>query len=280
MLSVFIVLTVLLVLYTVVNPKHIVGAYYQINSSKLNTDVKILYVSDIHYGCVQDKSVVDTALAQLADEEFDVILLGGDIVQCPVTSKSDMLRVMSELGELRSKYGTYFVYGNHDAHDDGTAFDKPKHYDIFDSDDIIDALCSNGIKILNDESALLDNGILLIGRSNSFDNQKRVPVSNLVTVDNAFVLCMDHAPIEMSECSQAGVDLQVSGHTHGGQLFPINVLEPIIWKMPSYGLKTYGDMKLIVSSGMGIGAYPLRNAHCCEYVVINIISDKEDVYGS
>lgn len=268
-----IILIVLTLVYTVANANSIVKTQYKVLSSKVQDNIRILFISDIHYGCVQGKSVVKNALSKLQQEYFDVVILGGDIVQCPVTSKSDMVDIISELGKLQSKYGIYFVYGNHDAKDDGTAFDSPRHDDIYNSEDLTETLRDNGIYVLNDNVALLGNKISIIGRANSLDSSERIPIEDIAVNSSTFTICVDHTPIDMKDCSRSGVDLQISGHTHGGQLFPINILEPIIWDMPSYGMRVYGNMKLIVSSGMGIGAYPLRNVHHCEYVVIDVMPD-------
>ena len=258
--------------YTLASPFHISRTEYTILTSKLPSDWKILFISDIHYGCVQNKQVVDRKLDELEQEEFDLVILGGDIVQCPVTSKRDMMYIIGRLGELRSKYGIYFVYGNHDAADDGTVFDTPSHNDIYTASDLRYALVNSGITAMDDMCFTVDDNLQLIGRKDMHTNKTCASISELKGDDNRFTICVNHTPAKMQECADAGIDLQLSGHTHGGQVFPINIVLPIKYNMPSYGLKKYGDMSLIVSSGMGIGAYPIRNVHKCEYVVVNIKS--------
>lgn len=260
--------------YSVANAAHVSRTEYTIHTKKVQSSVKLILLTDFHYGCVQRKEVVDEVLQRIGNESADLIILGGDVVQYPVTSKSDMEAIFKKLGKLESKHGIYFVYGNHDNEDDGTAFDKPKHFDDYTSIELDDAVRSNGINILKDDTITTTAGITIIGRDNAMSAYTaRKPIEELVPDRDSFLICVDHVPTEMKECAKAGVDLQLSGHTHGGQLFPINIMFPTLWDMPAYGIHKYGDMKLIVSSGIGVGAYPLRNVHHCEYVVINIIPE-------
>lgn len=215
-----------------------------------------------------------STIRKLQKEHFDMVILGGDIVQCPVTSKEDMKDIVSELGKFNSRYGIYFVYGNHDAFDDGGVYNKLGHKESYSSDDLLDELTKNSIRVLCDSSDVLVNGILIIGRAYKFnDDTYRRSVSDMITDISKYTICIDHAPICIDECSLAGVDLQLAGHTHGGQIFPINLFQPYVYSMPVYGLRKHGSMSLIVSSGMGVEGFPVRNTHHCEYVVINIIPE-------
>lgn len=258
--------------YTAANTSKVVCTEYTVKSNKVERPYKVVFMSDLHYGCVQDKRVIDDALKSVSEECPDLIILGGDIVQSPVTSKSDMQRIFELLGALHTTDGIYFVYGNHDASDDGTAFDTHKHCDFYTQEDLLEALKENGIDVLCDSSIALSDNIVLIGRDNSMRlNQDRKSITSLVGTRTKYNMCVDHTPVELDECSKAGIDMLLSGHTHGGQLFPINMLESVVWHMPVYGERTHGHMTSIVSSGMGVGAYNLRNMHHCEYVVVNIV---------
>ncbi len=250
--------------------RRIVRKEYTINQNKTNGSFKILYMSDIHYGCCHDKRMISKKLEQLESEEFDLILLGGDIVQYPITTKAEVKEIFSKLSKLNSKYGIYFTYGNHDYSNDGAIFDKRKHSDYYSWEDLVYAINDNDIQILSDELIKLPNNVTLLGRAD-YSNIKdgRSNISDFKLDKDSFIICADHYPIDMINCATSGVDLQLSGHTHGGQIFPINLVIPIVWKYPVYGRHRYGDMDLIVSSGMGIGAYGLRVVHHCEYVVIN-----------
>lgn len=266
-----VLVTMLIAVYTIANPSSVVRTEYTVRSPKVRKPYKIVFISDIHYGCAQECYVPEKALERVSSESPDVVLLGGDIVQYPVTSKSDMQRIFSLLGCLEAKDGVYFVYGNHDA-TDGRTFDKPAHTDFYTQNELLSVLTDNGIKVLKDDCAELRDDVRLVGRDNSMqEDVQRKNVADLISTSDTFTVCVDHTPVEQNECSQAGVDLLLSGHTHGGQLFPINIMEELLWHMPAYGRREYGSMSAIVSSGMGVGAYNLRNLHHCEYVVINVI---------
>lgn len=270
-IGVAVLATMLSAVYTVANPSSVVRTEYTVRSPKVSKPYMIVFISDIHYGCVQERYVPEKALERVSSERPDVVLLGGDIVQYPVTSKSDMQRIFSLLGCLEAKDGVYFVYGNHDAID-GRTFDKPAHMDFYTQDELLSVLTDNGIKVLKDDYVELRDDVRLVGRDNSMQKGvQRKNVADLISPSDIFTVCVDHTPVEQNECSQAGVDLLLSGHTHGGQLFPINIMEELLWHMPAYGRREYGSMSAIVSSGMGVGAYNLRNLHHCEYVVINVI---------
>lgn len=275
-LSVLVLLLLVTIVYTCGNPTHVIRTEYTVKTDKITIPYKLVFISDVHYGCVQDKAVVYEALTRVNEECADVVLLGGDIVQSPVTSKNDMEEIFMLLGHLSARNGIYFIYGNHDAVDDGTAFDSPRHSDCYAQNHLTKALHDYGIGVLCDSSVYLGDSVILIGRDNVLrETGCRSSISELVEDSTKYSICVDHVPTEYTECMQAGIDLHLSGHTHGGQLFPINLMERFIWKMPVYGKRNIGCMTAIVSSGMGVGAYNARNVHHCEYVVINVVPNNK-----
>lgn len=196
----------------------------------------------------------------------DFIVLGGDVTD-EGTSRESMIKVFEELGTLNSTYGTYFIYGNHDRqpkvgdYRDGT---KP-----YSNDELVSVIKKNNIKILEDDSVVINNDIVLVGRKDAGHGNdiKRASIFDLVN-DNKFVLVLDHQTLD--ECNVSKVaDLMISGHTHGGQIFPYGLVTDLSGK-PNYGLYSYGTMKEIVSSGFCGWGIPLRNECPCEYVVVKV----------
>lgn len=267
LLQVTTVLYIFLFVYTAANATGVVRTEYNLKSEKLTHPYKILLISDIHYGCVQDKGVVDRALEQIAKEDADVMILAGDIVQSSMTSKEDMREIFDKLGSIPVKDGKYFVYGNHDLREE-------QNYDTWD---LLSALFSNDIWSLNDEHMHPDKEVTIIGRRNALSkDETRANITGLIHRADTYTICVDHTPTDVVECATAGVDLQLSGHTHGGQLFPLNLYVMCKWHMPVYGHLEVGRMNLVVTSGMGVSSYNARNLHHCEYVVINIEPKQEN----
>lgn len=254
-LSVACLLWLLLIVYTTANPTSVVRTIYPIETDKVTKPYRVVFLSDLHYGCVQNKRVVSKALDAVAQENPDIVILGGDIIQVPVTPQLDISEIFSLLGDLPARDGIYFVYGNHE-------FTNQAGYMKSDLDAV---LKDNDIHILCGESILLPDNICLSSR-NIYTGV------TLTLNDTAYNICAEHIPVRYPI---DGVDLFLAGHTHGGQVFPLNLAVKYDWKMPVYGKQDMDDMTSIVTSGMGVSSFHARNLHRCEYVVIDILPQQE-----
>jgi predicted MPP superfamily phosphohydrolase len=133
----------------------------------------------------------------------------------------------------------------------------------------------HGIRILKDEVITLDGGIQFIGRIDKdgfrFNNRERLPLNELMKqVDlTKPVILLDHQPFRLNETVKEGVDLQLSGHTHNGQMWPLNYITGMIYEL-SYGYKRNGNTQFIVSSGFGIWGPRVRSGSRSEVLNINI----------
>lgn len=260
----------LVVAYTVANPVAIKRTEYTLKSDKLKRNYKIVFISDIHYGYCQDIRKIDNALGRVDSERPDIVILGGDITQVQITTKPELRRIYGELGSLSNKYGIYFIYGNHDFGRYKHSFGKACSGNNYDKHELFESITSNGISVLSDSIVDINNDLRLVGRYNKADDEVvRAKVNNLIPDTSRYNIVADHYPVEMGQCSRSGADLQLSGHTHGGQIFPGNLIVKMCGMVP-YGLCCYGNMSLIVSSGMGVSCAHARNLHACEYVVINL----------
>lgn len=270
LISVMIVVFSLWCVYSWANPTDIRLTEYTYKTDKVSQDYKILFISDSHYGAVQDKEVLKRTLNEIDSVDADIVILGGDIVERG-TSYEDAQEVFKMFGSLSNKFGVFYVYGNHD-------YEMYERTKVCSKDEFIGMLMDNGIQLLCEDAACLNNDIMLIGR----DDLSHVPVgirervssvTNIEFMECYYKIVVDHQPINMIENSEDGVDMQISGHTHAGQIFPINLLFTYHgW--PVYGQYDYDGMKLVISSGQGVGSYACRNLKHCEYVVINLL--KED----
>lgn len=249
---------------------HIEPTEYNITTDKIdNNSYKIVWVSDIHYGTVQNPQLVKDSISKINDLKPDIVVLGGDIVD-ERTSKEGMEEIFNELGQINSTYGTYFIFGNHDTQPSKTALEGGNR--TYSDEELNNSIKNNGIEILKDEKVTINDDIVLVGRCDAkLEIINRTNISSILNDSDLskYVVVLDHQPIESKNNSQQGADLQISGHTHGGQVFPVSLIEKMKGILV-YGEFQFGDMKQIVSSGLTGWGWLLRNEAKCEYVIINI----------
>ena len=225
-------------IYGSINMNHIVQTNYTITTQKniRQEGYRIAFLSDIHYGTVQDKAVLQSCISRINDQEPDIVILGGDIVE-EGTTKEEMQELFYYLGCLDAPNGIFFVYGNHDRQRDSDAR-------TYTDQELVAAIEANGITILEDETQLINEDLMLIGRADASweGNTSRADIGKLIPEgqENRFLLTLDHQPLEVEENDTAGVDLMLSGHTHAGQLFPVGYLTELCGKM-NYGLYQTGN---------------------------------------
>lgn len=217
--------------------------------------VKVVAVSDIHLGYGTDKALLKRYVDMINAQHPDLILIGGDLIDnsiLPVRSE----KMEEELSRLKAPLGIYMVPGNHEY--------------ISDIDESIDFIGTTPIRLLRDSVITLPNQLQLIGRDDRH-NRNRLPLSELTrNIDpDKPVILLDHQPYELDKTAAAGIDLQFSGHTHHGQIWPISLLTDYMFEQ-SYGLKQKGNSQIYVSSGLSLWGPPFRIGTNSEMVVFNI----------
>lgn len=260
-----------IIIGSVYGMNHIELTEYNITTDKIdNESYSILFVSDVHYGSVQNTQLVKDNILKMNNLKPDIVVLGGDIVD-ERTTKEDMQEIFEELGKINSTYGTYYIFGNHDRQP--YAIDYENGNRTFTDSDLNQTIEKNKIKILNDNKITINNDIVLVGRSNAKweDTIDRIDVNEILNESDLskYIVVLDHQPVESKENAQEGADLQLSGHTHGGQVFPYGMIYDLSGRL-NYGEYEIKDMKQIVSSGLTGWGWPMRNEAKCEYVLINI----------
>jgi predicted MPP superfamily phosphohydrolase len=236
---------------------------YDITINKSAGEVKYLRiaaVSDIHLGSVIRKRSMKQLSGILEKIQPDVVFLLGDIVDGEIgpVLRGDLLKYF-KCPECR--IGLYAITGNHEY--------------IGGAERTIPYIESKGIRLLKDEVTILQGGIQLIGRldrdSRRFNGHERLPLSELMKeVDPAKpVILLDHQPFNLDESEKHGIDLQLSGHTHNGQMWPLNHLTRLIYEL-SYGYKKKGNSQFIVSSGFGLWGPRIRSGSRSEVLLINV----------
>ena len=210
--------------------------------------LRIAVASDLHIGRLFGSGAIDRLSRMMTHSEADILLMPGDIMDDNTEAFADY-DMQKNLAELCSNvpYGVYATLGNHDLY----GHEQP----------ISHALRDAGVQLLNDEAVSIEHAgqsIWIVGR---FDNHKRERVATtelLADVDTAVpVLLLDHRPSDIVEHSQLPIDLQVSGHTHNGQVFPANFIVSAINRL-GYGYEAIGNGHFVVSSGYGFWGIPFR----------------------
>jgi len=223
-------------------------------------DLRIAAVSDIHLGSVIRKRSMRKLSAMLRELHPDLVLLLGDIIDGEIgpVLRGDLLQYFTY---PRGNDGLFAITGNHEF--------------IGGGERTIPYIESKGIKVLKDEVVTLKGGIQLIGRidkdSFRFYRKERLPLDSLMKeVDTTKpVILLDHQPFHLSEAAEKGVDLELSGHTHNGQMWPLNYITGKIYEL-SYGYLKKGNTNFIVSSGFGLWGPRVRSGSRSEVMLITI----------
>lgn len=251
--------------YGYYNMNRIVPAHYEIAGSKdLKEDIRIVLIADTHYGNIQDKTLIAKAAGDINRLKPDFVVLAGDMTD-EGTANEDMKHLYKVLGGMKTKYGTYFIFGNHD---------KQLYTDraSYTTEELEKTIEKNGIKILEDEYVPLREDIVIYGARDYYDpERKQIPT----LPKGRYEIILDHQPKDEALQSEgaAGADLQLSGHTHGGQEFPIGTIMDLMGHK-NYGLYKMDDYNLIVTSGFTGWGYPFRTQRHCEYVVVDVIASR------
>lgn len=215
--------------------------------------------ADLHLGynvgCYQMKKMVD----KINRQEPDLVVIAGDIFDNEYEALDNPDRLASILRGIKSKYGVYACYGNHDIQEKilaGFTFGNKNEKKV--SDVRMDEFLEDAnIRLLQDEYVLIDDSFYLYGRPDAKKpgrgiDIRKTPKEIMEKLDSRKpVIVLDHEPSELKELSEAGVDIDLCGHTHDGQMFPGNLVTKLFWEN-SCGYLKKGEMHNIVTSGIGL----------------------------
>ena len=239
---------------------------YSLSTDKnIGDGLRVVLIADSHLGTTLDGEGFAEQVGRIQALEPDAVIVAGDFVD-DGSKKADMERACEALGELDTKYGVFFSLGNHDY---GYYPDNMRDYT---ADDLNRALRENGIRFLADETASLGEHIYITGRYDR-SNEQRKPIAELVSgLDKSlYDIVIDHQPNDYDAEADAGADLVVSGHTHGGPLIPAGQIGLLIGANDSlYGHRHIKDTDFIVTSGISTWAIPFKTGTRSEIVVIDV----------
>ena len=245
---------------------HICITNYKIDTDKdVGDGVRVVLIADSHLGITLDGERFAEQMERIQALGPDMVIVAGDFVD-DESKKADMLRSCEALGSLDTKYGVFFALGNHDY---GYYGDD---YRDFAPDDLKAALKENGVTFLADRTVTAGEHLYVTGRYDRSIEQ-RLPIADLVKdLDSSrYDIVIDHQPNDYDAEAAAGVDLVLSGHTHGGPLIPAGQIGLLIGANDRvYGHERRDTTDFIVTSGISGWALPFKTGTVSEIVVIDI----------
>jgi predicted MPP superfamily phosphohydrolase len=219
-------------------------------------ELKVVGVSDLHLGVAIDKKRLQSYVQLINSQRPDLILIGGDVVDNNVLPLN-LENMEEELNRLQAPLGVYMCLGNHEY--------------LSGIGASLEFLRKTQIRLLVDEVACVDSCFWIIGRDDTHGNAYRKPLEALVAqTDTAqAIILIDHEPWNPGEAVENRIDLQFSGHTHHGQLWPMNHIVDRVFPI-GYGYKQLEDTHVFVSSGLGLWGPPFRVGTRSEIVVFRL----------
>ena len=242
---------------------NVVETHYEVVSKKdIGLDnFRVVQITDSHIGATMNGNQFYDYMLKINKTNPDIVVVTGDFVDDDSKLK-DMIKACEGLGTLKTKYGVFFVYGNHDA----GYFD----YRDFDDNRLREELIKNNVTILEDEGLDIVGNIYLLGRKDRHTKDRLTAQELMKDIDsNKYVIALDHQPNDYKNESDSNIDLVISGHTHGGQVFPLQIID-LGANNQIYGMEEINNTTFIVSSGIGDWAVLFKTGTVAEYVVIDI----------
>jgi len=256
-------------LFGAAKAKYVVKTRYTVSCDMVlaSGGFRIVHLSDIHPGNLGSARDAARLYGMIDGENPDMVVLCGDIFD-ENTKRTVFRRYLDVFSALHPKYGIYFVYGNHDI---AYHWKKPS----YTREELADGLRNAGVVILEDEAAVTAGGtVTVIGRRSL--TESRLDARELISPcrnNDRYTIVLCHEPVELSEIRDAGADLILCGHTHGGQIFPAGMISEKILKLHEAGsgmTDLGGGCRVIVSTGVGTWSYPVRTEGKSEIVVIDV----------
>jgi predicted MPP superfamily phosphohydrolase len=217
-------------------------------------ELTVVFMADLHFRDLTSDRFLEELTAKVNAQDPGLILVGGDLLEGDRRDE-DTGRYERAFRGMTSKHGIYGAPGNHERYSrlGTTAF-----------------LGRAGIRLLNDEFVTVDGSLVLAGRRDARSRNRR-PVAEILAgaPRDLPVILVSHRPTGFEEARAAGVDIQLSGHTHHGQLFPVNLFTSRQYDL-SWGHLENGGAHLIVTSGVQGWGPPVRTVGASEILVIRV----------
>ena len=249
------------------NAARIKKTFYEVTVDKPSdlSQLRIALIADLHLGCNVDNYLVKKMVKTVNVIRPNLIVFAGDIFDNNFDSIEHPENILRSLRELKSTYGAWACWGNHDISEKILAgFTFSSGDSSIGSDPRMNQFLKDaGIRLLEDESVQFGHSFTLTGRLDRSWPEKsgltrKTPGQLAKHIDRKLpAIVIDHQPAEFDQLAASGFDLDLSGHTHNGQIFPSTIFTRIGWKN-SYGVHKAGSFTSIVTSGAGVWGPAMR----------------------
>jgi predicted MPP superfamily phosphohydrolase len=216
---------------------------------------KIVFASDTHFGAIWGEKSAAKTVRLIAAESPEMVLIGGDLFD---GVKCDSQSLIEPFRSLHAPQGTYFVSGNHEY--------------IGNAPKVIKEIKDIGIRVLDNEMVNI-NGLQLVGvdwKSTHKAAEFEKALAAMKINRSLPSILMKHEPNDLAAAEAAGISLQLSGHTHHGQIWPLGYITANMYNGFDYGLKKFKEMMVYTSSGVGTWGMPLKFLTKSEIIVITL----------
>ncbi len=256
-LSIAFALTLAVMLYGYINYRNprIERIDIALDKSIGDRPLKIVAISDVHLGYGTEKRDLQHYVGMINRENPDVVLIAGDLIDNSITPVRKA-HMEEELAQIKVPLGVFVALGNHEY--------------ISGVEECIAFLEQTPIKVLRDSVAVLPGGVQIAGRDDR-TNRNRLSLNGLLSKCNHAqpIILLDHQPYNIVEVDAARVDMQISGHTHHGQVFPLNLLTNVMYEQ-SHGYRKWQHSHIYVSSGLSLWGPPFRIGTQSDMAVITL----------
>ena len=257
------VLTLVVTLLGYINTRNLKVKTFNIELAKGECkldELNVVMASDIHLSPMDNEALLERIAGKINELNPDIILLAGDIVD----DKPSVLngnKIGSSLLKLKAEYGVYAATGNHEFI---TGIKDAEKY-----------IVNHNINLLRDSIIKIDDGFIVAARDDrskkNFTGEERLPLNKIIndSVKGYPIILMDHTPFGLDEAERNGVALQLSGHVHNGQLYPLNYITSMIYEK-SWGYIKKGHTQYYISCGVGTWGPPVRTGSYSEIINLKI----------
>lgn len=235
--------------------------YTMITDKNISPPIKIAALADIHIGSDMTQKRLAQQIDRINAANPDIIFIAGDIIDSNANEFTP--EYINTFKKLYAPLGVYVVFGNHDYY----CGNKEKVLSLFNQ---------AGFKTLVDEAAYVpEKDFYIIGRNyvNQHSKSNRMDIEKLAeNIDkDKLIIILDHAPFSLDDGKKISADVQISGHTHNGQFFPVNLIVKNMYEI-AHGMKNYDGFHVFVTSGLGLWGPPIRVGTDSEIMVINVLN--------
>lgn len=266
----------------IIHAKYIKVTPYEVTINKTVPDtdkLKVVLVADTHFGYNAGVIHAHELVRKINKQKPDLVCIAGDIFDNEYEAIHEPKKVKKILRKINSRYGVYACWGNHDLNEPilaGFTFNPGKEgAESLKDPRMREFLKDSNIQLLEDEVVLIDNSFYVVGRKDAsliekIEEKRKTPAQLTEKLDkDKPIIFIDHQPKEFQEIADAGVDLDLCGHTHDGQTFPGNITIKFLWENPC-GYLQKGSMHNIVTSGSGVWGPAMRVGTNSEICTINV----------